>query len=126
MHRITPLNSLRHEHHLRGLCDEIVLDSFSEAEVAEFMAHRFAFMASDEGFVRALHERTDGVPLFVASVANDVATHFTHADAATAALVSSAPVPESLSAIIEGYVTQLGKRTGSCSPRPLSAAPSFG
>ena len=103
-----PLNSLRHELHLRGLCDEIVLDSFSEAEVAEFMAHRSAFMASDEGFVRALHERTDGVPLFVASVANDVATRFTHADAATAALVSSAPVPETLSAIIEGYVTQLG------------------
>ena len=29
-----PLNALRHELHLHGLCDEIVLDSFSEAEVA--------------------------------------------------------------------------------------------
>ena len=106
-----PLNSLRHELHLRGLCDEIVLDSFSEAEVAQFIAHRSPSMASDEGFVRALHERTDGVPLFVASVATDVAARFTQADAATAALVASAPVPETLSAIIEGFVAQLGNES---------------
>ena len=104
-----PLNNLRHELHLRGLCDEIVLDTFSEAEVAEFMAHRSATMASDEGFVRALHERTDGVPLFVASVAADVTTRFTQANTATAALVASSRVPENLSAIIEGYAAQLGK-----------------
>ncbi len=106
-----PLNGLRHELHLRGLSDEIVLDSFSEAEVAEFMAHRCASMASDERLVRALHERTDGVPLFVASVATDVAARFTQADAATEALVASAPVPENLSAIIEGYVAQLGNES---------------
>jgi tetratricopeptide (TPR) repeat protein len=106
-----PLNSLRHELHVRGLCDEIVLDSFSEAEVAEFMAHRSASMASDEGFVRALHERTDGVPLFVASVATEVVARFTQADAATAALVASSPVPENLSAIIEGYMARLGNES---------------
>ncbi len=68
-----PLNALRHELHLHGLCEEIVLDSFSEAEVAAYVAERSASMASDESFVRALHERTEGVPLFVASVTSDVA-----------------------------------------------------
>ena len=68
-----PLNALRHELHLHGLCEEIVLDSFSEAEVAAYVAERSPSMASDESFVRALHERTEGVPLFVASVTSDVA-----------------------------------------------------
>ena len=68
-----PLNALRHELHLHGLCEEIVLDSFSEAEVAAYVAARSPSMGSDESFVQALHERTEGVPLFVASVTSDVA-----------------------------------------------------
>ena len=67
-----PLNSVRHELRLHGLCEEIVLDPFSEAEVAEYVAQRSPSIARDEAFVRALHERTDGVPLFVASVTRDV------------------------------------------------------
>ena len=64
-----PLNPVRHELRLHGLCEEIVLDPFSEAEVADYVAERSPALAGDEAFVRALHERTDGVPLFVASVA---------------------------------------------------------
>ena len=67
-----PLNPLRHELRLHGLCEEIVLDSFSETEVADYVAERSPSLAGDEAFVRALHERTDGVPLFVASVMSDV------------------------------------------------------
>ena len=63
-----PLNPLRHELRLHGLCEEIVLDPFSESEVADYVAERSPAIATDEAFVRALHERTDGVPLFVASV----------------------------------------------------------
>jgi DNA-binding winged helix-turn-helix (wHTH) protein len=33
-----PLNRLRHELRLHGLCEEIVLDAFSETEVAEYVA----------------------------------------------------------------------------------------
>ena len=33
-----PLNALRHELRLHGLCEEIVLDSFSEEEVAAYLA----------------------------------------------------------------------------------------
>ena len=45
-----------------------MLDPFSETEVAEYIAQRSPSIAPDEAFVRALHERTDGLPLFVASV----------------------------------------------------------
>ena len=85
-----PLNALRHELHLHGLCEEIVLDSFSEAEVAAVSGrsarHRWR---SDESFVRALHERTEGVPLFVASVTSDVAARSAQSGIATAALLAN-------------------------------------
>ena len=101
-----PLNALRHELHLHGLCEEIVLDSFSEAEVAAYVAERSASMASNESFVRALHERTEGVPLFVASVTSDVAARCTQG-VATAELLASSRVPENLLAIIEHYLAKL-------------------
>lgn len=101
-----PLKTLRHELRLHGLCEELVLDSFSEAEVAAYVAERFASMANDESFVRALHERTEGVPLFVASLTSDVAARSTQG-ASSATLLANSPVPENLSAIIEHYLTRL-------------------
>ena len=103
-----PLNALRRELHLHRLCEEIVLDSFSEAEIAEFLTLGSPSMATDENFVRALHERTDGVPLFVASITSDVAARSARTGVATATLLANAPVPENLSAIIDHYVAKLG------------------
>ena len=65
-------------------------------------------MASDESFVRALHERTEGVPLFVASVTSDVAARSAQSGVATAALLANSPVPENLFAIIDHYLAKLG------------------
>ncbi len=112
-----PLNALRRELHLHGLCEEIVLDSFSEAEVAAYVAERSPSTASDESFVRALHERTEGVPLFVASVTSDVAARSAQSGVATAALLANSPVPESLLAIIDHYLAKLGNE-----PRLLLSA----
>lgn len=95
-----PLGVVRHELHLRGLCEEIVLDSFSEAEVAEYLSQRSPITAADESVVRALHERTEGVPLFVASLAAG--------DLSATSLMASSALPENLSAIIEGYAASLG------------------
>jgi len=103
------LNAVRHELRLHGLCEEIVLDPFSEAEVAAYIAEHSPSMAADEVFVRALHERTDGVPLFVSSVTSDVfarAEQHGRNDADTASLASM-PVPEDLTAIIDHYVHRL-------------------
>jgi len=42
-----PLNPLRHELRLHDLCEEIVLDPFSESEVADYVAERSPAIATD-------------------------------------------------------------------------------
>jgi hypothetical protein len=106
-----PLNPVRQELRLHGLSEEITLDPFTEAEVADYVAERSAALARDEAFVRALHERADGVPLFVASVLAEViarAAPRDDLDAAAAAQFAGAAVPENLTGIIDRYVARLG------------------
>jgi DNA-binding winged helix-turn-helix (wHTH) protein/tetratricopeptide (TPR) repeat protein len=104
-----PLSSIRHELRLHGLCDEVVLDPFSETEVAACVASQSRSLASSEAFIRALHERTDGVPLFVTSVLREAmgATAREDADAAQAARIVGAAVPENLSGIVDRYIARL-------------------
>ncbi len=103
-----PFNSLRHELRLHGLCEEIVLDPFSEKEVADYVAQRSPSVARDEAFMRALHERTDGVPLFVASVTREVVTRAAQGgDDATAVQLAKMAVPANLAAIIDHYIAKL-------------------
>lgn len=111
-----PLNPLRHELRLQRLCQEVVLDPFSETEVADCIAQRSASLARDEAFVRALHERTDGVPLFVSSVITEVMDR-TADDTAVEARLAAVAVPENLAAIIDHYIARLGSE-----PRALLAA----
>lgn len=105
-----PLNPLRHELRLHRLCEEIVLDPFSEQEIADYVAAATPALAADDAFVRGLHERTDGVPLFVASVMADLSEHAARSgDAAvTGALLANVAVPENLAAIIDHYIARLG------------------
>jgi hypothetical protein len=69
-----PLKSLRHELRLHGLSDEIVLDAFSETDVADYVAARLPALAAEETFVRALYARTEGLPLFVADSVSELMT----------------------------------------------------
>jgi DNA-binding winged helix-turn-helix (wHTH) protein/tetratricopeptide (TPR) repeat protein len=105
-----PLNPLRHELRLHRLCDEIVLDPFSEREIADYVAAAAPALAADVAFVRGLHERTDGVPLFVASVMADLSDHAeSGGDAAVAReALANVAVPENLAAIIDHYIARLG------------------
>jgi len=102
-----PLNRLRRELRIHDLCDEIVLDPFSESEVAAYAMQRTPAMAVDEAFVRALHERTDGMPLFVASVMTDMQSRAAEGGVVAAEQVAQMAVPENLAAIIEHYVAAL-------------------
>lgn len=102
-----PLNPLRRELRMHRLCEELVLDAFSEAEVASYVARQLPELAGNEGFVRALHERTDGVPLFVSSVVSEVLDRGGDAGAG-AAWLAEAAVPENLAAIIDHYISRLG------------------
>ena len=104
-----PLNPLRHELRLHDLCEEIVLDPFSESEVADYVAERSPAIATNEAFVRALHERTDGLPLFVASVMTEVITRAAQGgdDAAAGSQLAKIAVPENLAGIIDHYIAKL-------------------
>ena len=104
-----PLNSARHELRLHGLCDEIVLDAFSEREVADYVAGHSPALAGHESFVRTLHERTDGVPLFVASLITDAVMRTSDNDHGDAqARLANVAVPQNLAGIIDHYVARLG------------------
>ena len=103
-----PLNPLRRELRLHGLCEEIVLDPFSEKEVAEYVAERTPSVVNDEAFVRALHERTDGLPLFVASIMSEMSARAAQGGGRVATeQVAKIAVPENLAAIIEHYIAKL-------------------
>ena len=104
-----PLNPLRRELRLHGLCDEIVLDPFSGAEVAEYLTQRAPSIPVDEAFVRALQERTDGLPLFVASVVSELAARSAPSpeDPVPAEQLARMAVPENLAAIIDRYIARL-------------------
>jgi DNA-binding winged helix-turn-helix (wHTH) protein len=108
-----PLNPLRHELRLHDLCEEIVLDPFSESEVADYVAGRSPAIATDEAFVRALHERTDGLPLFVASITSEMSARAAPGGGPVAPEQVANAVPENLAAIIEHYIAKLenGQRT---------------
>jgi DNA-binding winged helix-turn-helix (wHTH) protein len=102
-----PLNPLRRELRVHRLCEELVLDPFSETEVADYVAQHSPSLARHEAFVRALHERTDGVPLFVSSVITEVMER-TDDDSAVEARLAAVAVPENLAAIIDHYIARLG------------------
>lgn len=87
-----PLNGLRHELRLRGLCDELVLQSFSEADLARYLGERFPTLVPSERFVRSLHRHTDGLPLFVVNVIDDLLSEGT-LDPADGSAWAEAPLP---------------------------------
>lgn len=104
-----PIKTVRRELLLHGLCEEIVLDPFSEEEVAEYVARRAPSMQASERFVRALHDRTDGLPLFVADLVNDYLARraLGDTDAAAPLQLESIAIPENLAGIIDQYVARL-------------------
>jgi len=105
-----PLQAVRRELRLPGLFEEIFLDPFSEQEVSEYLAERSTTLGADETFVRALHDRTGGLPLFVADFANNLVAHANSAtaEASPACLrLASMPIPETLSAIVERHIDRL-------------------
>jgi DNA-binding winged helix-turn-helix (wHTH) protein len=105
-----PLNRVRRELRLHGLCEEIVLDPFSQTEVADYVSQRAPSLAGDDAFIHALHERTDGVPLFVSSIMREVmARPWSGGDqTGAAARLAKAAVPDNLTSIIDHYIAKLG------------------
>jgi DNA-binding winged helix-turn-helix (wHTH) protein len=70
-----PLKAVRHELRLHGLSQEILVDPFSEQELATYVAQRRGGVDAPDDFLRALYRHTDGLPLFVANVVDDLLAH---------------------------------------------------
>ncbi len=97
-----PLQGLRQELRLHRLAQEIVLDPFSETEVAQYLRGRLpADAGSSESFVRRVHAHTDGLPLFVVNVVDAVL-----GQGAAVNPAAPLPVPEDLAGAVE---TRIGK-----------------
>lgn len=110
-----PLRELRQELRVQRLCDEILLDPFSESEVSMYLESRMPQTRFPESFVRRLHAHTGGLPLFVANVTDTLIEQA--GDPATAEQwlqgSSSAPlpVPESLIGAIERQIGRMSSET---------------
>jgi DNA-binding winged helix-turn-helix (wHTH) protein/tetratricopeptide (TPR) repeat protein len=98
-----PLKALRHELRLHRLADEIVLETFSQQEVAHYIKACHPQRVATEAMVRTLHARTDGLPLFLANVLEDWVGAPGHAEP----LDDAWRVPESLAGVIERQFERL-------------------
>jgi DNA-binding winged helix-turn-helix (wHTH) protein/tetratricopeptide (TPR) repeat protein len=96
-----PLQGLRQELRAQRLAQEIVLDPFSEAEVLAYLRQRAPVADASEVFVRRVHAHTDGLPLFVANVVDELLSGDLDVSAR-----SPLPVPDGLMGAVE---TRIGK-----------------
>jgi DNA-binding winged helix-turn-helix (wHTH) protein/tetratricopeptide (TPR) repeat protein len=105
-----PLADMRQELRLHQLCQEIDLETFSEAEVAALLAGRLGDDAPED-FVRELHAHTGGLPLFVTNLLDELAAdgslrqehgrwRFPEGTALT--------VPRNVAGVIEKQIRRLG------------------
>ncbi|MEZ6929622.1 AAA family ATPase [Aeromonas sp. S16(2024)] len=102
-----PLHGLRQALRGQGLGEEIGLAPFSEQEVVTYVSERMPAMNVPPGLALALHERTGGVPLFVAALATEVMSRTDHDDDTEPARLVRRVLPESLGALIDHHVARL-------------------
>ncbi|WP_280151600.1 AAA family ATPase [Piscinibacter sp. XHJ-5] len=115
-----PLQALRLELRAQRLCQELALDSFSEVEVDRYLGHRFAPAAVQErsDLAQALHAHTEGLPLFVVSVVDELVANRQlqpgdHGWRLSAHAWSTLQVPDTITGVVERQIAKL--------PGPLRA-----
>ena len=67
-----PLRALIQELRVRGQCEDIALALLREPHVAAYLAQRFGGHAFPSELARAVHQRTDGNPLFMMRVVDEL------------------------------------------------------
>src|SRR5262245_1674046 len=108
-----PLQSLLQELRVRRQCDGIALPFLAEADVAAYLAQRFGAATSTSDLAAAGHLRTDGNPLFMVRLADElVAVGVLVEDAGRWCLRGplddvARAVPESLRALIDKQIGRL-------------------
>jgi predicted ATPase/DNA-binding winged helix-turn-helix (wHTH) protein len=115
--RAHPLHGVTQELQVHGRCAELPLDGLSAAAVAEYLALRFPGWApqpvSRRELARVLHQHTEGNPLFLVTVVQDLvargllverAGHWVLTQAGEAV---AGEVPQSLRQLIEQHLERL-------------------
>src|SRR5262245_18845272 len=108
-----PLQSLLQELRVRRQCDDVALPFLAEADVAAYLARRFGAATSTSNLAAAVHLRTDGNPLFMVRLADElVAVGVLVEDAGRWSLCGplgdvARAVPESLRALIDKQIGRL-------------------
>src|SRR5215475_11017806 len=108
-----PLQSLLQELRMRRQCDDIALTFLGEAAVAAYLAQRFGAATATSNLAAAVHLRTDGNPLFMVRLADElVAVGVLVEDAGRWCLRRplddiAGAVPESLRALIDKQIGRL-------------------
>src|SRR5262245_26946373 len=111
-----PLQSLLQELRMRRQCDDIALTFLGEAAVAAYLAQRFGAATATSDLAAAVHLRTDGNPLFMVRLADElVAVGVLVEDAGRWCLRRplddiAGAVPESLRALIDKQIGRLEPR----------------
>jgi predicted ATPase len=113
-----PLKALKQELRVHGRCEELPLGFFTEEEVAQYLAARFARQQLPPALGRILHQSTEGNPLFLVNVVDYWVSQRMLVETAgqwqLAARVEdlAAGVPESLRQMIERQVGRLTPEEG--------------
>jgi predicted ATPase/DNA-binding winged helix-turn-helix (wHTH) protein len=110
-----PLQALRQELRLHRLVAEVTLDAFSERDVDSYLLDRFGGdgFAGHAQLARELRAHTDGLPLFVANVVDElVASGGLVRDPAgrwqaTPAAIHDLRVPETIAGVVEKQIARL-------------------
>jgi predicted ATPase len=109
-----PLKALKQELQAHGRCEELPLGFFTDAEVAQYLAVRFPRQQLPPELGRALHQSTEGNPLFMVNVVDYWVSQKVlvetggHWQVAAGVEDIAAGAPESLRQMIE---KQLGRLT---------------
>jgi DNA-binding winged helix-turn-helix (wHTH) protein/tetratricopeptide (TPR) repeat protein len=108
-----PLKAVKAELAAHRLCAEMPLEFLSEAAVGEYLALRFR-RPMPAALARLVHERSEGSPLFMVNVADDLVARRVVVQAQAGWEVregpaaSEGPVPEGILQLIERMVDRLG------------------
>jgi DNA-binding winged helix-turn-helix (wHTH) protein/predicted ATPase len=109
-----PLARITHELALHGHGQEMSLARLRDAEVAEYLAARLPGTPVSPGLVRHVHLRTDGNPLFMVTVANDLVARALIVQREGQWIIDDAradrprDVPDALRLLIEQQALRLG------------------
>lgn len=108
-----PVHRITQDLRLRRQATEVVLATLSAAEVDTYVSRRFGALPQQDGLARILHQRTEGNPLFLVTVLDDLVQHgVMHQTATGWELLGEIEetvrgVPDSLQHLIERQLQQL-------------------